>query len=487
MSELKGNFHLTFAAKGLTFKNCHVLLTSQNLVFTPIGSESEFSIYLPNLLNAVIDSTPTTRLTLHYYETVPEGCCTKTHRAWRPIFLEAYSDQLALWETAIKSRLQYVCRRFLVLINPASGDGSANQVWEQVSPMFTSHGRHIVDVIRTTHAGHASSIVQSMESDKYDSIAIVSGDGLMYEVVNGLMSRPDWRALLSKLTLGLIPGGSGNGCSKSVCSLSGEPFSPSHTAFIIAKGHSRPIDMYALAQEGQSLKFGVLCVSWGLISDIDAGSEKWRCCGGLRFIPGAIAGICCLTTYRASIEYLPRKLELKESQGEDSKRGNSYQSHGELCFDVCRPGCTCILGNSETDDLEAFISRNRNCKERMSDDTKERWSVLDETFSLVWALNLPDPASDFHAGPNAHSSDGCLDLVYTTESNCCTLLGELPGVASGDYLNSKRVSAVKVKALRIHPALTNQNTSLIMADGEHLPQLPMETRVFRKIVNFFCF
>lgn len=41
-----------------------------------------------------------------------------------------------------------------------------------------------------------------------DGIVCVSGDGLLYEVINGLLHRPDWR-IARKLKLGIIPGGSG--------------------------------------------------------------------------------------------------------------------------------------------------------------------------------------------------------------------------------------------------------------------------------------
>ena len=38
---------------------------------------------------------------------------------------------------------------------------------------------------------------------------IVSGDGLIYEVVNGLMQHEKWEQAI-KLPLGCLPGGSGN-------------------------------------------------------------------------------------------------------------------------------------------------------------------------------------------------------------------------------------------------------------------------------------
>ena len=44
----------------------------------------------------------------------------------------------------------------------------------------------------------------------------MSGDGLIHEAVNGLMSRLDRNELLSNITFGFIPAGTANGLHKSV-------------------------------------------------------------------------------------------------------------------------------------------------------------------------------------------------------------------------------------------------------------------------------
>lgn len=45
---------------------------------------------------------------------------------------------------------------------------------------------------------------------------MVGGDGIVFEVVNGLFQRPDWEKALNELPLGVIPCGSGNGLAKSI-------------------------------------------------------------------------------------------------------------------------------------------------------------------------------------------------------------------------------------------------------------------------------
>ncbi len=55
-----------------------------------------------------------------------------------------------------------------------------------------------------------------MKPGEYDGIVTVSGDGLIHEIVNGLYRRKDSLQMMSSLSLGFIPGGSGNGLVKSV-------------------------------------------------------------------------------------------------------------------------------------------------------------------------------------------------------------------------------------------------------------------------------
>ena len=47
-------------------------------------------------------------------------------------------------------------------------------------------------------------------------VVVIGGDGILYEVINGLMERPDWESLFPELKLGIIPCGSGNGLAKSI-------------------------------------------------------------------------------------------------------------------------------------------------------------------------------------------------------------------------------------------------------------------------------
>jgi sphingosine kinase len=59
----------------------------------------------------------------------------------------------------------------------------------------------------TKYQLHAKEIVRSMDVSKYDGIVCVSGDGILVEVVNGLLEREDWKTAI-KLPIGMVPAGS---------------------------------------------------------------------------------------------------------------------------------------------------------------------------------------------------------------------------------------------------------------------------------------
>jgi sphingosine kinase len=121
----------------------------------------------------------------------------------------------------------------------------------------------------------------------------------------GLLSRPDYRAALASLSLGIIPGGSANGLAKSLLHYAAESYSAQNAAFVVARGVSRKCDVYTTTQSGKKV-VGFLSLQWAIASDVDFESEQWRsCCGGARFTWTALVRMCCLRRYRARVEYLP--------------------------------------------------------------------------------------------------------------------------------------------------------------------------------------
>ena len=123
----------------------------------------------------------------------------------------------------------------MVLINPFGGAGAAAQAWIDAQPILEN--AHVdLTVKETERARHAFDIVQGLAPGEFDAIVTISGDGLIHEVVNGIMLRKDKYQFLQTVTIGFIPGGTANGLVKSVLDKSGEEYGVREAAFLVAKG-----------------------------------------------------------------------------------------------------------------------------------------------------------------------------------------------------------------------------------------------------------
>ena len=89
-----------------------------------------------------------------------------------------------------KSYTSPAIHSLIVLVNPLAGDGDGQIIYdESVAPIFAQHNLS-TRVIQTAYAGHCFEIVQQTpltDLQNVKALVIVSGDGLVSEVFNGLM------------------------------------------------------------------------------------------------------------------------------------------------------------------------------------------------------------------------------------------------------------------------------------------------------------
>lgn len=165
----------------------------------------------------------------------------------------------------------------------------------------------------TTHRNHAYEIARSLSLDSVDGLVAVSGDGLLHELLNGLLSRDDWQAA-SKLPVGIVPCGSGNGLARSVDT----PDVPSAMLSII-KGHARPFDIVAVTQ-GERRYYSFLALFFGLIADVDIESENMRWLGAARMTVKAVQRLLKLRRPRARYECRPCAWARRSARRPDGRR-----------------------------------------------------------------------------------------------------------------------------------------------------------------------
>ncbi len=100
----------------------------------------------------------------------------------------------------------------LVVLNPMAGHGAALKMFPQVEQQLRAAGMQF-DVAHTRASLHAVQIAWDAPGQGYERIIAVGGDGIVHEVLNGLMRASEEGETIA---LGIIPLGKGNDFIKSL-------------------------------------------------------------------------------------------------------------------------------------------------------------------------------------------------------------------------------------------------------------------------------
>lgn len=110
-------------------------------------------------------------------------------------------------------------RKVLILLNPKSGPGKAREMFQKhVASVFTE-AEVPFELQVTKHANFAREFVRRNDIFAWRSVVVVGGDGIYYEVINGLFERSDWERATQSVPIGIIPCGSGNGLAKTIAAI----------------------------------------------------------------------------------------------------------------------------------------------------------------------------------------------------------------------------------------------------------------------------
>ncbi len=96
-------------------------------------------------------------------------------------------------------------QRILFIVNPISGSRRRRNLVQLINDHI-DRNKYDITIALTKYAGHAVEISRDAVNDNYDVIVAVGGDGTVNEVASQMIS--------SNSTLGIIPGGSGNGLAR---------------------------------------------------------------------------------------------------------------------------------------------------------------------------------------------------------------------------------------------------------------------------------
>ncbi|CAJ1075978.1 sphingosine kinase 1-like [Xyrichtys novacula] len=417
-----------------------------------------------------------------------------------------------------------VCRpcRVMILVNPHSGRGQALQLFTgHVQGMLTEASVPYTLVI-TEHQNHAREVVKKADLSQWDALAIMSGDGLLFEVINGLMEREDWQEAI-QTPLGILPGGSGNALAASVHHYSQSPPAWNEElllscGFMLCKGLVGSMDLVSVHLASRQRLFSFLSLAWGFVADVDIESEKYRHVGAIRFLMGTLVRLASLRTYQGRLAYLPVKEAPKPPKGsiKVNHPPTSAPQQPSFCSSLpCRlfpnlsPNQNSLHNHIGTNSNHNTITNSSNNaittkrpetqvdgKTREPVDSllpgldqpvPESWTVVgEEDFVLVLAIYQSHLAEDLWTAPGAMADDGVIHLFYVTAGiSRPALLRLFLAMEKGAHLacGCPHLVYERVKALRLEPISTQ---GMITVDGEMVEYGPVQAQIHPGLARLIC-
>jgi ceramide kinase len=197
---------------------------------------------------------------------------------------------------AVRERCPNRPKKLRVYVNPFGGKGKGVQYLAKVQPLFDAAGVTL-EITQTTRAGHAGDMAQNDPLQDFDGLICVSGDGMVNEVLNGLMQREDRH----RPCFGLIPAGSTNTI---VWSVNGNACLTT-CALRVILGESTNMDMGAVHRTGKPTVYMTNFLGYGFFGDVMKHSEGYRWMGPARYKYSGTVQVLRGRSYPTTVRYVP--------------------------------------------------------------------------------------------------------------------------------------------------------------------------------------
>lgn len=387
----------------------------------------------------------------------------------------------------------WVGKRILVVVNPVGGARrSRGWLHNLVLPVLQAH-RCVVTTLETTRAGHAAEFITQADLERFDLLMLISGDGLLNEALNALVSRaaksdpqlmqdpasPAYHAALSRalhaLPIALLPGGTSNGLVASLFGplsdvvdvlrkvLSSPPRSvdimsvqsPASADDSVATEYARRMAAQAQAAGTKPIvHVDMLCALYGVIGDNDDYAERkfrsWPHLLRTTLAPLMAILMCPSSGYGATVRFKP----MVAASGSNSKDAAEEAARWHL---------------SPTSSLSSWAE-------------DPSWKVVAARWMSLVVLNQPFPASDVLMAPSALPDDGCLYLsAVRAPLSKWKLLYLFTLMGDGGHNARAECDYYRVSEVVIHP---HSDSSHMVISGELLPVRSTSIRVQHKAAFF---
>ncbi|KAF7294907.1 DAGKc domain-containing protein [Mycena indigotica] len=346
-------------------------------------------------------------------------------------------------------------RRLKVVVNPHGGTKKAVGIFNKTIEPILRAAECSLDVIQTTRRGHAYDIAKTLTLSDYDAIVVVSGDGLIHEILNGLANHEHPIKALS-IPLAPIPTGTGNGLSLNLLGFE-DGFDVCAAALNVVKGLPMKIDLLSVVQNGKRT-ISFMSQAMGLMADADIGTEHLRWMGEARFTYGLLRGLL-------RFKPCPIQLSYKAFETDKDKMYESLQKR------KTNPSSTTPTTDAESTQLPEL-------KYVSNDDD---WTVVEEPLLYVLAGKGPYIGRDYMSFPVSVPDDGLMDIVLQTMAvSRGQIITNIGGAAKGEVYWHPSIRYVKAHAYRVKPLSKN---GALAVDGEIFPFEEFQVETHPKLGN----
>ena len=467
------------------------------------------SLPLADVVGAAADG-PTLRV--FEYRSPKGGCCgnsagervrTVHEVSLSPSDAEVWAERITRAAQGIPATSP-LTRSILVIINPASGPGHGVALFDRIAAPILSDAGCTLEIVVTERAKEARDLLAGMPLTRLatlDAIVTAGGDGSFHDALQGLFARTDARAVLSRLVLGVLPTGSGNGAAVSHCATAGLPYNISNSTLLIARRVVSRMDVASvflagaggtngdggygarvprlLPHQTASLPpgfwgherlFAFLAVSFGVVADLDIESESLRCLGASRFdVYGVIRG-CALRKYPGRLLWLPAP-----SPGDDTSEAAAHWPPAGVARD--------------TADISSGGAPRVRYLPPFSAPPPASWRALDGPFSLIWVTLTSHQSVGVSAVRSAAHDDGLFTIAVMRDVSRTRMLSALLAFDErGSFATAAGVEVLTARAFRLEPDMTHPlaKKGHLVVDGENVMFGAIQAEVHPSLVHVYA-
>lgn len=309
-----------------------------------------------------------------------------------------------------------------VLANPNAQSGRGSRILPELEAALRQAG-HAVRLQRTTHPGHARSLVAGLVAQGQPApIVVVGGDGTLHEVANGLRDE----GFPHGYPLALLPVGTGNDFHRILRAGSGV----AEIVELLAGGVPRSLDLGEVRWAGGSAAFVNLL---GVGIDV----EVLRRRGAFARLPGLVQYGAALLSALRQFHPVPLQVAMSALPGGGDTAGAA--------------------------DLEIATATTTTTGSGSDLGTRS----LEKAALLAVATVGPSIGGGFMLSPDARADDGLLDLFFVEPLSLPQVLRYLPRVVRGTLGTPDRIHRATFERARFVAADGRPFTFEL--DGELMP------------------